>query len=352
MTIQLPQYTGKDYLVLAMVLLPFTILMNSIVFGTMYYSGLPLFLEATLITGLAFVLDFTLCGFIAVLLKERFPDENQAGRKLSLMIITFLVVSGLFLLLLFKGYEIINFHGYTFNERGFIWAYVFQGILNIFLTFLFEGIAHFQNWQANLRETEELQKAYQQGQLQGLKSQVNPHFLFNSLNSLSSLIQDDEEEAELFLDEMTKVYRYMLRNSEDQLVPVQTEIKFLESYIYLLTKRYGEGLLVTIEIDPDDLEKMLPPLALQVLIESAFTQNMTSKASPLRIDIYSENQQLLVRNIIQPKVVKDTFDDELGLDNLVKKYMLLNRSAVVIDCCSTHRVVRLPLIAKKEEVLV
>jgi sensor histidine kinase YesM len=352
MKIKLPEYSGKDYLVLGMVILPFTLLMNATIFGTLYFSGWAIFLLATAITGIAFCIDFTVCGYIAILIKKRFPDEKDGSRKLTGMILTFLMVTGLFLLLLFKGYELIHFYGYTFNEKGFIWAYVVLGIINIFLTLLFEGIAHFENWKANLSETEALKKNYQQSQLMGLKSQVNPHFLFNSLNSLSSLIHDNEEEAEKFLDEMTKVYRYMLRNEEDQLVPVSTELRFLDAYSYLLQTRYGEGLQLQMRVDAADREKEIPPLSLQVLIENAFSQNTISKTSPLIIEIFSENEQLVVKNNIQPKIVKDVMDYETGLDNLVKKYQLLNRSSVAIDTTTTHRTIRLPLLTKHKEALV
>ena len=131
------------------------------------------------------------------------------------MIFTFLCMSGLFLLLMFKLYANIKYFSYKINEDSFVWAYFAMGISNVFLTFLHEGIARYENWKKNQEETELLKDAYQQSRLLGLKSQVNPHFLFNSLNSLSSLISEDEEEAEVFLDEMSKVYRYMLRNDED-----------------------------------------------------------------------------------------------------------------------------------------
>src|SRR5688572_17770076 len=105
---KLPQYTTKDYVVLMWVLLPFDVALNSFIFGKLYYTNWQVFVLATLITGVACVADFILCGFVAVTLKKRFPFENQLGRRLSLMILIFLMITGLFLYSLFRGYEAIG----------------------------------------------------------------------------------------------------------------------------------------------------------------------------------------------------------------------------------------------------
>ncbi len=326
MKLRLPQYSSKDYLVLLLILLPLTLIMNSGIFGSRYFSEWKILLTATLLTPVAFTLFFILCGGVAVFMKKRFPDEEQTGKKLGFMIGSFLLMTGLFLVLLFRGYEKISFLNYSFYEQGFVWAYIGLGIINIFLTFLFEGISRFENWKASMKETEQLRKSYKQSQLQALKSQVNPHFLFNSLNSLSSLISEEGDEAEKFLDEMTKVYRYMLRNDVDQLVAVGTELKFLESYLYLLKARYGDGLLVNIEVDEKDKEKHIPPLTLQVLIENAFTQNTISKSNPLKINIHSgADEAITVCNNVQAKMMTETTDRESGLDNLVKNTTCLTK---------------------------
>lgn len=348
MKLKLPYYSSKDYKVLALMIFPITVIINSAVFGLRYFSSPGLFVMATLLSGIAFACYFTLCGAVAVMMKRRFPEEAQTSIRLSFMIGCFVIMTGLFLLLLFKGYGNIPFLNYRFNEEGFVWAYIGLGIANIFFTFLFEGIARYENWKASLHETEQLKKAYRQSQLQALKSQVNPHFLFNSLNSLSCLISEEGDEAEKFLDEMCKVYRYMLR-SDEQLVPLQTELKFLESYLHLLTARYCDGLQVYIQVKEEDKTKYVPPLTLQVLIENAFTQNTISRSSPLVISITSESDAIVVRNNVQPRVVTETVDHEVGLDNLVRKYELLNQSKVIIKDGRTERSIRVPLICKEKE---
>jgi len=353
MKLKLPQYSGKDYLVLAVMILPFTIIMNFVIFGQKYFSGIPIFLLATFITSVSFCLFFILCGGIAVLLKKRFPSEEQTGHRLIAMILTFVTMTGLFLLLIFRGYEAIGFFGYTFNQKGFTGAYICMGIINIFLTLLFEGIARYENWKINFNETEQLKKTFKQSQLLGLKSQLNPHFLFNSLNSLSSLINEDEEHAEKFLDEMSKVYRYMLRNDDEQLVTLETELKFIDSYLFLLKSRFGDGLEIITRVSEPDKEKFIPPLTLQVIIERAFTQNTVQKNSPLKIFITtSSTGMIVIKNNTQVKQTNEPVSNEEGIENLVLKYQLLNQPPVIIEQDDCNCCIFLPLIDKKEEVTV
>ncbi len=352
MRLKLPQYNGKDNWVMLMAMPVFAIVINCIILGSTYFSSVKIFVVATLLSAGAACIDFILCGWVAVSLKARFPAEHQVIKRLTLMIITFLIISGLFLYSLFSGYEHVNMLHYQFNEAGFVWSYFALGILNIFLTFLMEGIARYKDWEKNRLETDELNQTYKQSQLHGLKSQVNPHFLFNSLNSLSSLIQDDEEKAETFLDEMSKVYRYMLRNDEEQLVTLETELKFIDSYLYLLKARYGDGLQVKIAVNETDKSKMLTPLALQVIIENTFSQNIISKSSPLVITVKSAGGGVLeITNTIQSKSITNAMDFEAGLDNLVKKYELLNQPVAVIDNSRAFRIIRLSLLTGKAEVL-
>jgi LytS/YehU family sensor histidine kinase len=261
-------------------------------------------------------------------------------------------MSALMIFGIYQLYHAIGLLGDSKEENNFTWAYITTGILNIFLTFLNEGIYRFENWKASLKETEQLKIAYKQSQLIGLKSQVNPHFLFNSLNSLSGLIQEDTEKAEKFLDEMSKVYRYMLRNDDDPLVTVSTELQFISSYFSLLKARYREAVELIVNVREADKEKMLPPLSLQVIVENAVYQNKTSKGSPLRIGIESGDESIVIKNNVQRKMITETVDQESGLDNLIKKYELMGKRSVEIRETGSDRTIILPLLKKSSEVLV
>jgi two-component system LytT family sensor kinase len=340
---KLPQYSGKDYLVMSLFIGPFTIGVNSLMLGIPYYTNYKVFLTATAAAATVYATGFTVCSAVGVFLKRLFRGEEGIGLRLLIMVFLFLIIITLFLECLFQGYKYIPWFNYTFNNTAFVWSLIGTGISAIFITFLLEGIARYKIWKQKMKENEQLSRANRQSRLQGLKSQVNPHFLFNSLNSLSSLIYEDEEKAEKFLDEMSKVYRYMLRNEEDELVMLITELNFVRSYYYLLKTRYGDGLQITINITPADYDKWVPPLTLQTIIENAFTQNVMTRDQPLRIQIEKATDGIVVRNNLQPKLISQKADIEWGIDNLVTRYSLLHQSRIVIEDSETERVIYLPL---------
>lgn len=346
----LPQYSGKDHLVFMTIVLPYTLCMNFIIFGTKYVSGFLFFLVVSAVTVIAFSFFFTACGGIAVLMKNRFPKEEQVGVRLGIMIASFLLMSALFLFFLFRFYEAVPYFKFTSNDETFVWSYFVLGIGNIFLTFLHEGIARYESWKQNREETEQLKTAYQRSRLQGLRSHVNPHFLFNSLNSLSSLISEEGDEAEKFLDEMSKVYRYMLRNETDTLVTLEEELKFLQSYSYLLHARYGNGLQLKLNTSDAAKHKMIAPLSLQTIIENAFTLNIISKNNPLVIQIASVDNELIIQHNLHPKTITEDFDAETALDNLLSKYNLLSDKGAIVNETAGERTIRLPLLTDEKEV--
>jgi two-component system, LytTR family, sensor kinase len=349
MKVTLPQYSGKDHLVFMTIVLPYTLCMNFVIFGKQYVSSILFFLVVSAVTIVAFSVFFTVCGGIAVLMKNRFPKEENVVARLGIMIASFLLMSALFLFLLFRFYEAVPYFKFKLNDETFVWSYFVLGIGNIFLTFLHEGIARYRTWKQNRDETEQLKTAYQRSRLQGLRSQVNPHFLFNSLNSLSSLISEEGDGAETFLDEMSKVYRYMLRSETDTLVTLEEELKFLQSYSYLLDKRYGNGLQLKINISDEAKQKMITPFALQTIIENAFTLNTINKNSPLVIAIATKEDQLIIQHNMQPKTITDDFDAETALDNLISKYNLLSSKGVLVNETAGERIIHLPLLIKEKE---
>ncbi|MDP4265004.1 MAG: histidine kinase [Bacteroidota bacterium] len=345
----LPHYTTRDLSILLWTIIPFSILLNIIIFGSDYFSSARVLCIATLVSFLVMSGSFILYGNIAVGFRQRFPGDHFFLKRTLILILLFLTMSALIIFGIYKLYDGIGFLGDRKEENNFTWAYITTGILNIFLTFLNEGIYRYESWKANLRETEELKIAYKESQLIGLRSQVNPHFLFNSLNSLSGLIQEDTAKAENFLDEMSKVYRYMLRNDDDPLVKLSTEIQFILSYFSLLKARYGDAVELEISVNDADKEKNLPPLSLQIIAENALYQNITSKNSPLKIAITSGGANtLLIKNNLQRKMIIETGDQESGLDNLIKKYQLMSEKPVEIHDAGNERTIVLPLICRKE----
>jgi len=191
-----------------------------------------------------------------------------------------------------------------------------------------------------------LQKENLQSQFDVLKQQVNPHFLFNSLNVLTSLIRLEPELAEKFTEHLAKVYRYVLENKDNELVNLSTEISFLDAYIFLINIRFMDKVVVNIRIPEDRKNDRIIPLAMQLLIENAIKHNSMSKKSPLVIDIFiDENNQLNVVNNLQEREAHMT-STGVGLKNIQNRYRLLNNTVPVFEKTETHFTARIPLVAE------
>ncbi|MET0299624.1 MAG: histidine kinase [Flavitalea sp.] len=345
---RLPKYTGKDAWLFWSLVPLLTVLLNTAMFANSYFSELPVTVLATiasfaLLTGLWFILSS-----VAVMARTHFSGERTPVRRVATTICLFIIITALYVTIIHWLYDSTDFLGFDFNEKRYRWTLIVGIILNTFITLLQEGIAGFENWKATMVETEQLKKEYMQSQLLGLKSQVNPHFLFNSLNSLSSLISENQDEAEKFLDEMSKVYRYLLRNSDDQLVSLETELQFVNSYFHLLKARYSDGIRLEFDIKEKDLEMNLPPLTLQMLIEAAYNQNVINKDKPLTISISSVPAGWLrVKNNVEKKIADDQADLS-GLENVANKFRLLCQKSIIIEQTDEFYSVELPLIPPSE----
>ncbi len=221
---------------------------------------------------------------------------------------------------------------------------VFAWLVNLLYHLINTIIFYFKEYSSSRLEAEELKKLNAQAELQLVKSQINPHFLFNNLNVLSALVMQNNTEANRFIEEFSKVYRYILTNHEKELVALKTELHFIHPYIFLLEKRFGEGLKINIEIPERYDEYMVVPAVLQMLIENAIKHNVVSKSKPLQITLYANGKDTMtVSNNLQVKksVEKST---EIGLKNIVKRYGLVSNRKVFIHNKENVFSVELPLI--------
>src|SRR6476620_10278693 len=298
--IKFEKYNSKEIPIMVFTMFPMAVLMNYFLFGSVYFSELRVFAWATLVTFIVLCLAFFIYGQIAVSLRNRFPNAHEVYRRLFLTITVFVLLTGVYLSVLCRAYDLFHFMGYSYDESNFGQCFLTFAVMNVFLTFLNEGVSRYESYRVTLYETEQLKKEYMQSQLLGLKSQMNPHFLFNGLNTLSSLIHEDAEKAEDFLDHMSKVYRYLLRNNEEQLVTIETELGFIRSYYYLLKARHADGLQIRVEVPPAQQDHLIPPLTLQMLFENILTFNEARKSNPLLIEISSKGpNELVIKNTVQ-----------------------------------------------------
>jgi LytS/YehU family sensor histidine kinase len=194
----------------------------------------------------------------------------------------------------------------------------------------------------NRKELNSLKQAKMLSDYNLLKDRLNPHFLFNNLSVLKSLIRYNPQSAEIFTQNFTNVYRYVLNSQEIKTVPLKEELKFLASYIALHKERIGEGLTVNIDISDSELQKSIPPMSLQLLVENAIKHNVANKLHPLQIDIYSESDNLIVKNNLNKK--ETTYSTKTGLQSLVQQYQLLADLEVEVISNEGFFSVKLPLI--------
>ncbi len=198
-------------------------------------------------------------------------------------------------------------------------------------------------WRFSLVELERFKKENAEFQFESLRSQVNPHFLFNSLNTLSSLIYENQEKAESFIRELSDVYRYILENRGKELLTLREELAVARSYIYLAQLRFDKNLIVRLDISSDYDTKKIAPLSLQLLVENAVKHNVISKRKPLFVDIFVEGKFLIVKNNLQKKVSKE-YSSQLGLKNIQSRYAFLTEDKMEILESETEFVVKIPLI--------
>lgn len=204
---------------------------------------------------------------------------------------------------------------------------------------------HFlQNWQLSELETEKFKKETLKSQFDNLKNHLDPHFLFNNLNMLSALIDKDKEESKLFLDKFSDVYRALLKTKDEDLISLQDELEFIDSYIYLLKTRFEEHVVFNVSIEKSALLKMLPPLTLQLLIENAIKHNAISESEPLKIEITSVTNALKVCNTLRERVgeVEDNLGS--GLNNIRNRYAYFSDEMVNVTKTTNQFCVTIPLI--------
>ncbi|MCE3260788.1 MAG: hypothetical protein K0S12_2429 [Bacteroidetes bacterium] len=207
------------------------------------------------------------------------------------------------------------------------------------------GAQFFSQWKQSLVEVEKYKTESVQAQLQNLKNQVNPHFLFNNLSVLSSLVYKDADKAADFINQLSKVYRYLLDNRNTELITLEEELLFINSYTYLLKIRFDTNINFDIDVPKAHLQKMIPPMALQMLIENAIKHNEVSSKLPLTIVIRVEDDTLEVINNLQPRVVSET-SSGTGLKNIRDRYKYYTSKEVEVDLTEASFKVRIPLLSK------
>jgi two-component system, LytTR family, sensor kinase len=257
--------------------------------------------------------------------EKKYPSLSQSRQRIAMKILVVIFVMMPSIGFIFLLYNYFHILGYQLKMEHIPKGMLVGVCVNIIFETLYEADYIFSKYKESIAEKEALWQLSVQQEFDTLKNQVNPHFLFNCFNTLSSLITVDKERAEVFLNDLSKVYRYLLRNNEEGTGTVENEIKFIESYFKLLQTRHGDAVQMNMQVDRQYNNYLLPSLSLQLLVENAVKHNALSKSRPLVIDIFSTaGNKIVVSNNLQRRAVKAA-SNGVGLQNIKAKYELLKQ---------------------------
>ncbi len=322
-------------------------LLIPVVFGGVYFDEGAYYWSNAGISAIYTSIYWFTARFMMIRLHQRFPNAEQLGlrvRWLAAMFIPFILT------ICTLSYFLIPEQ--SPEEQNFLQSVLMSAILTTSVASIYESIYLLNRYREVQVEREQLLREKVQTELEALRSQVNPHFLFNSLNTLADLISEDPVRAEQYVQELSKVYRYILEIQSRELIPMQEELDFLHSYIYLLRTRFGDKLQVRFAIPESLYHRHIVPLSLQLLFENAIKHNVISAARPLLIEVYSENgTDLVVRNNLQPRQQPDSTSEnstKKGLANLRNRYRLLCNRAVETASLTGNFTVVVPTLTAAE----
>lgn len=291
--------------------------------------GIPLFLN----------------GFFFEKFASRFIDwiNKPVKSLLTALCLHFIYTTVVIFLVNWFWFDLIlnqNWDTFWGSNKGTI---ISEYIIFIIIAAIIYAMSFFNSWRIQVQETEKVKSETLALRYKVLQDQINPHFLFNSLNVLTSLIKLEPDLAEQFTEHLSKVYRYVLENKDNDLVNLHTELDFLDAYVFLLHIRFMDKIVVKVDIDDDKKELLILPLALQLLIENAIKHNSMSKKNPLKIEITIENKNVL--NVVNNLQERESHmaSTGVGLRNIEHRYHLLEMPKPEFIKTDTKFIARIPL---------
>ncbi|QDK80076.1 histidine kinase [Spirosoma sp. KCTC 42546] len=276
--------------------------------------------------------------------RRRYPRLNQTTARVCRQLAWFVIITVVQRVALVYLYDVTQFWGYPMSTRSYWVNTLIPFLFVVPLAVIYEAHYLYRQWWATYYEAEQLKKEALQSQLDSLKAQINPHFLFNSLSTLSSLVTENPKQAETFIEELASVYRYVLQTNEQLLTSLASELTFIQAYFHLLQMRFGRSVELDVTVDESYLAFFIPPLTLQLLVENAVKHNTALPAKPLVIRIYTDaDKHLVVSNTRRPKQNRVP-SNRTGLAHITAKYRLLGQPDVVINQSDDCFQVLVPLI--------
>ena len=264
-------------------------------------------------------------------------------KRLTIGIVTTIVYTASII----YGLMIFFEYAFAFNfGSGFRWTIYGSVVITIVISTFLHAREFFLFWRQASVDAERHEKESIVARYESLKNQVNPHFLFNSLNALTNLVYEDQEKAVKFIKQLSEVYRYVLDSQDKEAVSLETEKKFLNSYVYLQQIRFGDKLKLDIQLDHQS--GMVAPLVLQMLVENAIKHNVIAEEAPLTIHIYSDGAYLVVENNLNRKKVMQHDSPGIGLENIKRRYEILSDKKVIVSENGSF-IVKIPLLPELKQ---
>mgnify|MGYP000010950188 FL=1 len=307
------------------------------------------FLSNFTVNGMLWVLIGVGSGMLVQWLDTKIPWLEAPAKRvvvsLVLMVLYSLVVAML-VLFLYAGLvygiaplQALKNVGYTFPLTVVL--------ITLFVGTFLHGRGFFLAWKASFKEAEEHKRAALAAKYEALKNQVNPHFLFNSFNVLSNLVYKDPDLAAEFIQQLSKVYRYVLETQQQELISLEQEMEMLKAYLFLLEIRFGESLKVETAVDVEPTDAVVP-LTLQMLAENAVKHNIASKKQPLHLSITRQNGTLTIKNSLQLKGNQQT-SLGVGLPNIQERYRYLCGQSLEVETADGAFSVKVPILQLNEQ---
>ena len=292
---------------------------------------------------------------IFIYLDKIFKTDRFIPKRIVIGFIASFLVSiiVIFLLRIFEDVlvEGSSFSAFLNNEE--MSNYLVAIIVTFFVTLAFHAFYFYKAYTENKVKEQKVIAGTASAQFESLKNQIDPHFLFNSLNVLSSLIEENPDNAQRFTTSLSKIYRYVLEQKDKELVPVEEELAFAKTYMNLLKMRFENSITYELPTDEDWIasslsmtEAKVVPLSLQLLLENTIKHNVVSETKPLHIKIYFENSYLIVENNLQKKEILQERKG-VGLQNIVNRYALISERKVLVEETQTEFKVKIPILTKQ-----
>lgn len=295
-------------------------------------------------------------GFINDFLNKKFPWSEATTKRAIISIACILVAN--FIIVYFCNYiNFVVFQKKATTEEFFSGKYNFTNWFMVNIALLISAFLHAKGFMEELKKNTKKEVVEQKliaksanAQFETLKNQLDPHFLFNSLNVLSSLIDENPKQAQTFTASMSKIYRYVLEQKDKELVTVEDEMEFAKTYCELLKTRFEESVDFVFDVKKEDYKRYVVPLSLQLLLENCIKHNFATSSKPLIIKVFSENDTLCIENNLQ---VREQMKESagIGLANIVQRYSLLTKRNVFIEKSEDYFKVKLPILMEKPNVI-